>query len=194
MKHLPNTLTIGRIVITPLFLWCMLRGTFGALTLALSLFILATLSDYWDGKLARKYKAGSRLGKFLDPLADKILVLGAFLVLPFAMTDPTWIPMWAVMIIVVRDLLITGLRMYAEWKGFSVETLNLAKTKTTIQFVFLIYVMLFLVLTKMPFLSALRQLADAVLYSPITLVLLLVVVAITAYTGILYLNFWRKRT
>ncbi len=190
MKYLPNTLTIGRIILTPVYLWCMLRGTLGALVLALFLFILATLSDYWDGKLARKYQAGSRLGKFLDPLADKILVLGAFAVLPLVMAEPSWIPWWAIWIIVVRDVVVTGLRLVAEWREKSVETLKLAKAKTTIQFIFLMYVMVFLILTKLPVFPGLQTFGHWVLYSPFTLLLLLGVVVITAYTGVLYLYKW----
>ena len=79
MKHVPNALTIGRILVTPLALWGLATGTFWGQFTGASLFILAAISDYWDGKLARQYGVGSRIGQFLDPLADKVLVLGAFM-------------------------------------------------------------------------------------------------------------------
>ncbi|MEM1270685.1 MAG: CDP-diacylglycerol--glycerol-3-phosphate 3-phosphatidyltransferase [Bacteroidota bacterium] len=190
-RHLPNSLTVARIALTPVYLWCMVRNTFVSHLVGLLLFLLLAISDYWDGKLARKYNAGSRIGQFLDPLADKVLVLGAFIVLPLVMAEPQWIPWWAVIVIVVRDVVITVLRTASELKGQSVTTLDLAKAKTTVQFVFLIYVMTFLVLVKWPKVDLIRDLSSAVLYSPFTLVLMLVVVGLTAWTGIQY---FMKRT
>src|SRR5687768_7418585 len=81
MKHLPNALTLSRIAVTPLCLWGLATGDFAGQLAGTVLFILAAISDYWDGRLARAYDVRSRLGQFLDPLADKVLVLGAFVVL-----------------------------------------------------------------------------------------------------------------
>ena len=81
MKHVPNALTIGRIVVTPIFFVLLLSGSFVGQLVALVLFVFAAISDYWDGKIAREYDVGSRFGQFLDPLADKVLILGAMFTL-----------------------------------------------------------------------------------------------------------------
>jgi hypothetical protein len=94
MKHLPNALTIVRILLTPVLLWLLLIDTFWGYASGLGLFIVAAVSDYLDGMLAREYQVDSRLGQFLDPLADKILVLGTFAVLAYLM--PRQVPWWGV--------------------------------------------------------------------------------------------------
>jgi CDP-diacylglycerol--glycerol-3-phosphate 3-phosphatidyltransferase len=189
IKHLPNLLTIGRIVLTPVFLVLILMGQFWEQLIALLVFIIASISDWLDGKLARRYQISTRLGKFLDPLADKILVLSAFIVLPFVLKDSWIVPWWGVAVIVIRDVLITGLRMYSEAQGRSVITLALAKTKTAIQLTFLILVMILLAATKVPWEPLIGQYAGLILYSPFTFIFMLVVVALTAYTGYQYLRF-----
>lgn len=196
MKHVPNALTIGRIIITPIFLVLLLSGTLTGQYFALVLFILAALSDWFDGHVARQYEVGSRLGQFLDPLADKVLVLGAFvafLVLPpddqgRVIMKPWW--WWAVALIAIRDVAVTVLRSWAERKGRPVQTRYAAKVKTTVQLTFLIAVQVFLVLSKMTevdnFLGPLGQYADIALYSPATSIFLILTVAMTLWTGALY--------
>ena len=100
MKHLPNTLTVLRIAVTPLILFGLLRGTLGGYALATVVFVAAAISDYYDGQLARRYGTHSRLGQFLDPLADKILVLGTLIVLAYHRPDLA--PWWAVALVAVR--------------------------------------------------------------------------------------------
>ncbi|HYE95124.1 MAG TPA: CDP-alcohol phosphatidyltransferase family protein [Rubricoccaceae bacterium] len=197
MKHVPNVLTVSRIVVTPLCLYGLLRGTFAWQAVAATLFILAAISDYWDGKLAREYGARSRLGQFLDPLADKVIVLGAFFVLPLVEIGGEdgarlgrWMPWWAVGLIAVRDLAVTLLRAYYERQNRPLKTLQAAKWKTAWQLTFLITVQVFLVFaharTLDGFAGAFGRMVYALLDSPFTLVFLLLTTAATLYTGALY--------
>ena len=182
MKYVPNALTIGRIVVTPLVLVLLMTGTLWAQLGALALFVAAAISDYFDGKLARTYGAGSRLGQFLDPFADKVLVLGTFTALAFLIPDV--VPWWAVALVALRDLGVTGLRTWAEANGRSLRTLPMAKTKTTVQLTFLIATLVFLAFSKAP--GVVGQAATWMLESVILYGLLLAVVVVTVATGVLY--------
>lgn len=183
MRYLPNVLTIIRIVITPLMLVLLMSNTLVGQAWAFVLFVIAAVSDYLDGKLARSYKARSRLGQFLDPLADKVLVLGTFAALAYLI--PQVIPWWAVGLIALRDLSVTVLRARAESRGRSIRTLKIAKSKTVVQLVYLIIVLLLLAGAKAP--GDVGRLAAELLLSPIPFVVLLGVVAFTIITGIVYL-------
>lgn len=134
-------------MLTPVFIWLILTPTLEKRLLGGMVFIIAGLSDYWDGKLARQWKAKSRFGQFLDPLADKIFVLGTFLVLPFLVPE---IPWWFVIVIGIRDLSVTALRSWAEAQSTSIPTLYSAKVKTTLQFVYLGWVLVWLICTHIP--------------------------------------------
>lgn len=196
MKHLPNALTIARIAVTPVFLVLLLSGTLTGQLVAAVLFILAAITDWLDGKVARHYGVRSRLGQFLDPLADKVLVLGAFFAFLFLPADaagqrlaePWW--WWAVGLIALRDVAVTALRAWAERRGRSIQTRYAAKLKTTVQLTFLIAVLVFLVASKLVrfdgWVGELGALASSVLYGPVTDVLLLVTVVLTLWTGARY--------
>ena len=182
MRYVPNALTIGRIVVTPLVLVLLMMGTLWAQMGALVLFVAAAISDYFDGKLARTYGAGSRLGQFLDPFADKVLVLGTFTALAFLIPDA--VPWWAVALVALRDLAVTALRTWAEAHGRSLRTLPMAKTKTTFQLTFLIATLVFLAFSKVP--GVVGEAAAWVLGSVLLYGLLLAVVVVTVATGVLY--------
>lgn len=184
MKHLPNSLTIARILLTPVFLVMILVDTFFAQLFALFVFIVAAVSDWLDGVLARRYDADTELGRYLDPFADKVLVLSAFIVLPFLLPDV--VPWWAVIVIAVRDVIITGLRIVGSYRKRPLRTLPLAKTKTATQLTFLIVVIGLLVIRRMPDASAINEFASAALDGPFVFIFLLVVVALTAITGVMY--------
>jgi len=190
MKHLPNSLTIARILLTPVFLVLLLVDTFLAQFCALVVFIIAAVSDWLDGMFARRYDAGTELGRYLDPFADKVLVLSAFVVLPFLL--PSVVPWWAVIVIAVRDVLITGLRIVGSMKKRPVRTLPLAKTKTAAQLTFLIVVIGLLVARRLPDGGDLPQFASVALDSGFVFLFLLVVVALTVVTGVMY--FTRRPT
>lgn len=184
MKHVPNTLSVVRIVLTPVVLVLLLSQTYRWQVLAVILFAVAAVSDWLDGKLARTYKARSRLGKFLDPLADKILVLTTFLALPVLV--PTVVPWWAVALIALRDVVVTGLRTWTENRGQSFPTLQVARMKTLTQLLFLGFMLMLIVAAKAPGESG--EAARSFLYGPIPYAVLMVVVAFTVYTGVVYVS------
>lgn len=184
MKHLPNSLTIARILLTPVFLVLILVDTFVAQLLALGVFVVAAVSDWLDGMVARRYDADTQLGRYLDPFADKVLVLSAFVVLPFLL--PSVIPWWAVIVIAVRDVMITGLRIVASVRDRPLRTLPLAKTKTATQLTFLIVVLGLLVVSKFPNAHEINRFASEVLQGNFVFLFLVVVVILTAVTGIMY--------
>lgn len=183
MRHVPNALTITRILLTPVMLVLLLSNTLVGQAWAFVLFVIAAVSDYLDGKIARSYKVRSRLGQFLDPLADKVLVLGTFTALAYLI--PEVIPWWAVVLIASRDALVTLLRTWAESRGRSIRTLGIAKTKTLVQLIFLIIILLLLALSKAP--GAVGRMAISLLSSPVPFILLLGVVFFTVITGLVYL-------
>ena len=135
MRFVPNVISALRIAITPVVVFCLLQDAAWARLGAFLLFLIGAGSDYADGVAARLMQAQSRLGRFLDPLADKVLVLGTFCGL--AWLYPATIPWWAVALIALRDISVTGLRMHAESHGRSLRTWRLAKSKTAFQLVFL---------------------------------------------------------
>ena len=183
--HLPNALTLTRILLAPVFLVLLFLGTFWGVLSALVVFIAAAVSDWLDGKMARHYSVASRLGMFLDPLADKVLVLGAFVAL--AVMLPDVVPWWAVVLIAVRDVLITGLRMIAESRDRPLRTIPMAKTKTGLQLGFVITALVLMTLERLPGFEPVAALASRVLHGPLMAAFLYLVVALTVYTGAHYL-------
>ena len=135
---LPNQLTLLRILLTPVFVSLLLSSEPSMKLAAMVVFLIATLTDWYDGYFARKYGYITKWGKFLDPLADKILVSAAF----FCLVHLDVVRLWMVIIIVIRDFLITGLRSYAMFCGTPVVTSQLAKIKTFLQMA-VVYLILF---------------------------------------------------
>lgn len=123
-------LSILRIVLIPLFLYLIFKRTGEALMWGLAVFIIASFTDLLDGWSARKFQQETSIGQFLDPLADKFLVISAFLALLYL--DPL-IPFWMIVIIVARDLLITVMRYLAIRKGTVLKTSRFGKVKTAFQ-------------------------------------------------------------
>lgn len=135
---LPNQLTILRIILTPVFLYLFLADNTSLKQISLVVFIVAALTDWYDGWLARKFNYFTNWGKFWDPLADKILTSAAFLGFVFLGI----IPFWMVLIVIIRDFTVTTLRAYADYKGFTFPTSYYAKWKTFLQITFLYYLLL----------------------------------------------------
>ena len=143
---LPNQLTVLRIILTPVFLFFFLSEDPLFKQISLGIFIIAALTDWYDGWLARKFNYITSWGKFWDPLADKILTSAAFLGFVFiGMLD-----LWMVIIILLRDFIVTSLRAYADYKNFSFPTSYYAKWKTFIQMTFLYYLLVVYVGSKTP--------------------------------------------
>ena len=134
--NLPNLLSLLRIILTPLFIIFLFRDD---KLLALIIFAVAAITDAYDGHLARKYNQITSQGKFLDPLADKILVLSAF----FSFAFIGIIDFWMVGIITFRDMFITGLRWIISNKGFEFVTSKLSKYKTAFQLTIIILTLIF---------------------------------------------------
>jgi cardiolipin synthase len=137
--NLPNLLTYGRILAVPLVVLCFflegrLQSSDFARWTALAIFILASITDFFDGYLARIWKQTSNIGRMLDPIADKLLVATCLLLLA-ADTEHTiagW-SLWAAIVILCREILVSGLREYLATLQVSVPVTRLAKWKTTIQ-------------------------------------------------------------
>ncbi len=133
--NLPNYITIGRIVIVPLLVVVLLTPVaerwFGmsGYVLAIIIFLIAALSDIVDGRLARSRNQVSTLGKFLDPIADKLLISAALIVL----VEKNLAPSWAVVVIIGREFIITGLRSVAATEGVIMQAQSLGKLKMLAQ-------------------------------------------------------------
>src|SRR2546425_5825259 len=135
--NLPNKLTISRFVLTLAFLAAIFSEIPYHETLALLLFSAASLTDYYDGKIARRDKLITNFGILMDPLADKILVCSAFI----AFVGRGWMPAWMAVIIVARELAITGLRLLAASKNVVLAAEGYGKHKTISQIVAIIAIL-----------------------------------------------------
>ena len=132
LKKIPNILTIGRIIIVPFFVLAFyLPGFYGDLT-ALILFVVASFTDFLDGMLARMFGVESKLGELLDPIADKIIVATALILLVMDGTIRNY-EVIAAIIILTREILISGLREFLAKGKITMQVTSLAKMKTFIQ-------------------------------------------------------------
>ncbi len=157
--------------------------------LGVIVFIIASLTDFYDGYHARKYGVTTRLGAFLDPLADKLLITAAFLLY----VGMGFLSLWMVVLVVVRDVLITGLRVYAEFKNRPVVTSMEAKYKTLVQNIFVYVIMALILMKEAAFSGAnVAVMTSRFLVSGYLNYIMLAVTIFTVYTGISYLiNNWR---
>lgn len=130
--NLPNKLTMFRVILIPVFVLFMLVDiTLYDKWIALAIFIIASLTDLLDGKIARKYNLVTNFGKFMDPLADKLLVCSALICL-VALNK---IPAWMVIVIIAREFIISGFRLIAADNGVVIAASYWGKFKTTFQMV-----------------------------------------------------------
>ena len=148
--NLPNKLTIFRVILIPFFVFFLLTDVLGANGdyLALVIFIVASLTDMLDGKIARKYNLVTNFGKFMDPLADKLLVCSAMICL----VDLKLLPAWIVIIIIAREFIISGFRLVASDNGIVIAASYWGKFKTTFQMISVI-----LLIVRIPELTVLTQ-------------------------------------
>ena len=135
--NLPNKLTVSRFALTILFLIVMFAGFPGHETVALALFSVAGITDFLDGRIARQRKLITNFGILMDPLADKILTCSAFI----AFVGRGLMPAWMVVIIVARELAITGLRLLAASKNVVLAAEGFGKHKTISQIVAIVAVL-----------------------------------------------------
>ena len=138
--NLPNKLTILRTIMIPVFLIFLYIPGLGMTgdVLAAAIFVLASFTDLLDGKIARKYNLVTNFGKFMDPLADKLLVCSALI----ALVDLNRIPAWVVIIIIAREFIISGFRLIASDNGVVIAASYWGKVKTTFQMIMIILLIL----------------------------------------------------
>ncbi len=165
--NLPNKLSILRVLLIPVIVLLMTLTPAWCMYAAAGCFIVAALTDFLDGYLARKNNWITDFGKFIDPVADKLLVLSTFVML----IHQGLMPAWAVVIILARELSVDGLRLVAMTKNHVIAAGPLGKIKTFSQMIFILYMMFF----RRPALS-----------DPLSIVLTVWVVGITLYSGVDY--------
>jgi cardiolipin synthase (CMP-forming) len=140
---IPNIISLSRIVLIPVFLYLLFQPDVKSKIIGLIVFIIASITDILDGWSARTLGQESELGKFLDPLADKFLVIATLV--SFVIIDPL-IPLWVILVIVGRDVLITLMRYAGIKKGMALRTSRFGKVKTAFQMVsIIIIIMVFIV-------------------------------------------------
>ena len=177
----PNILSLIRIILTPLFIILLFDDFKMAKVFALLVFAIAAITDAYDGHLARKYNQITPVGKFLDPVADKILVLSAFISFAFI----NIIDFWMVGIIIFRDLFVTGLRFIMSSRGFEFVTSKLSKYKTAFQLTIIILTLIFISIEGLdinifiPTIVIIKEYKIIYMLTAFTAIF-------TAYTGILY--------
>ena len=138
--NLPNKLTLFRVVLIPFFVFFLLAPFFEGYGnyIAVAIFIVASLTDFLDGKIARKYNLVTNFGKFMDPLADKLLVCSAMICL----ISTGQLPAWIVIIIISREFIISGFRLIASDNGVVIAASYWGKFKTTFQMIMIILLIL----------------------------------------------------
>ena len=136
--NIPNQLTTLRVILIPVFMFFFTSDITANNIIAAIVFIVASLTDFLDGHLARKWNLVTNFGKIMDPFADKLLVLTALIYLAISGT----IPGWPVIIIIVRELLVTSLRALAADNGIILAARNLGKFKTVSQMFAIIFLIL----------------------------------------------------
>ncbi|MBR3627937.1 MAG: CDP-diacylglycerol--glycerol-3-phosphate 3-phosphatidyltransferase [Elusimicrobia bacterium] len=199
--NLANKLTLLRVLLVPVFIILMIINSFWANILALFVFIGASITDYFDGVIARKKNMITTFGIFLDPLADKLLVTSAFI--SFVGIYTLNIPAWMVICIIAREFIITGLRSIAASKNVIIPANMAGKVKTTSQMIAIITILVILVinsiLTKFYFITPYelldfkgwQQILGVILiYAPYWLMLITTI--FTLYSGISYLIIHKK--
>jgi CDP-diacylglycerol---glycerol-3-phosphate 3-phosphatidyltransferase len=180
----PNQLTFLRIILTPVFLVFLLSDNSVLRQWSLAIFFLASITDWYDGWLARRWGYVTRWGAFLDPLADKVLTSAALIAYAYL----GLVSSWMVWIIVIRDAVITILRSYAEYKGKPVDTSKLAKTKTFVQYILIYYLLIFYVAQNTPtFEEKFGELIKTLLNYSFIYSVMLMITGITLWTGIIYI-------
>ena len=181
-----NRLTLSRLALTVVFVLALSSSWQYARTAALVIFLIAGVTDFDDGEIARRYGVITNFGKLMDPLVDKIMVAAAFI----SLVPLKAVPAWAATTVVARDFLITGLRLMASAKGRILPADSLGKQKTSWQMVTIIFFLALLSIAELRYADEksiwwLRAWAEA---GP---VLVWITVALTIYSGLGYA--WRNR-
>ena len=180
--NLANIFSLLRIVLSPLFFFLLIFGNNTGIAIAAILFFIAALTDYFDGWVARKYHEVTKTGKFIDPLADKFLTSFAFVA--FAIMDI--LPWWMVIVIILRDMITTLMRLFQGYGKFRIKTSWPAKTKTFIQMFFIAFLMILLLLKSVFHDQDIGSFIDNILYSDYIYYTMLFITLLTIWTAIEY--------
>ena len=188
MFALPNALTILRIVLVPVFAIAFVMPGEAARLIAFGIFVIAGVSDWLDGFAARKLKAGSDFGRMLDPIADKVLVAVALMMLvaegTFTQIKPngmlSLLKLVPALIILAREILVSGLREFLAGTRVSVPVTNVAKFKTAVQMIAIGAMIL------TPLADRMVPGMPSLTYTTIAYLLLWLAAALTVYTGVIY--------
>ncbi len=146
--NIPNIFSLSRVVLVPLFVYLLNKRTEESLMLALIVFVLASFTDFLDGWSARKLNKESEFGKFIDPIADKLLVISALAAIIVVDPDFEVFDFWMILIIVGRDILITVMRYLAIKRGKSLRTSRFGKFKTGFQMVSIVIIVMIYYIRK----------------------------------------------
>ena len=176
--NLANKLTLARLLATPLFVVSLSVSFTGNYTVALIIFLLAMITDFFDGALARSRGQVTDFGKLLDPLAGKILITSAFII--FVGLKEVMLPAWLVIIIVSREFAITGLRLVAAGKNKIIPAGRWGKHKTLSQVITVSLILVYLCL----YYDSRIEMAN---YRPLLLIMVAISAAFTISSGLYYL-------
>ena len=200
--NFPNTLSVLRIILSPVFALMFLSGSVLAVQLSLPLFTIAALTDWYDGWYARRYGFKTRWGRFLDPLADKILTSTAFVCfLLLKQRDSRFfgnenlLPVeLLIAVIVLRDITLTAVRSYKELKGREFRTSLISKTKTLIQMSYIFVFIFFYVLYVSGIQGTVESWTAAFLFTNINYFILFLITLLTVASGAAYIFESKPRT
>lgn len=178
-----NFITVLRILLTPLFIYFLFGGRQYFEILALLIFILASTTDAYDGYIARKYSEVTKLGKFLDPLADKVLMSAAFI----SFVVMGLIPLWMVILVIFRDFVVTGIRILMSTKDNVMVTSQSAKIKTGAQIGAVSFILVYIITQRWKIFLGISEYVKIIENYNIIYLLMLIVTLFTVWTGAEYL-------
>ena len=181
-----NRITLSRLALTVLFVIALNSAWHYARTTALVIFLIAGLTDFIDGEIARRYGIITNFGKLMDPLVDKIMVAAAFI----SLVPLKAVPAWADTTVVARDFLITGLRLMASARGRILPAESLGKQKTSWQIITIIFFLALLSIVELRYVNE-TSTWWVLAWSEAGPVLVWITVALTVYSGLYFA--WRNR-
>jgi CDP-diacylglycerol---glycerol-3-phosphate 3-phosphatidyltransferase len=202
-RTIPNVITLGRVVLTPAIFFLILADGFWPRLAAFALFLAAAFSDLWDGHLARKYGWVSDFGKLMDPLADKLLLVATFV--PFYLVSnppspgnvfPYWgsFPVWVLIVVFGREALVTVVRQVAARRGRVIPAGRSGKLKAVFQNIFcgaaIFWFALQSAAVSNEWAGPFWERWQAWLHGPVVLISLLIAVALTVFSMLVYLLTW----
>ncbi|MBO5305900.1 MAG: CDP-diacylglycerol--glycerol-3-phosphate 3-phosphatidyltransferase [Clostridia bacterium] len=189
--NLPNKLSVLRMCLVPVFVVIMVLTVLipsfdvAGSIIGVAVFLIASFTDMLDGKIARKHGLITDFGKFIDPLADKLMVIGALVVILYKYTAIRHLFVWAVLVVVFRELAITGVRLLAAGANVVIAAKNIGKIKTVSQMVCVSTVIIEPLLARIDALSFLGHL-------PLTYLSTAVMLVFTLWSGIDYMICYRE--